>query len=251
MDKYKKKIFICIDVACISLYIGVVVLFNLSWMAIVVSSLVLALCAICFLILNKRMREYLNPNVYPLNEWYRDHLERNFDYLVVGDKDSCSDNEVKEKTENGSVFDVRLADENLYSTYKVIQATFCIVRDGGTIVVPVSANDLCRSINDYEDERRYWFVLRPYCFTQSKRMQMWIKISIRIPALLFRIRDIRNLCRKHPQFSKEAIVDDGNIFALLREMKRFCEERDLVLQLLVHDDEKANHWKELAKECGL
>lgn len=251
MDKYKKKIFICIAIACVCAYLGVVVLFNLSWMVIVVSSIVLIICAISFLVLNKRMKSYLNPNVYPSNEWYRDHLERNFDYLIVGDRISCTDNEIKEKTENSTVFDVRLADENLYSTFKVIQAAFSIVKEGGTILVPVSANDFNRCISNYEDERRYWFVLRPYCFTMSKCKQIWIKISIRIPALMFRVKDILNLFRKTPKFSKRTVVIDEVVIALLREMKSFSKERNLVLQLLVHKDEKAIHWEALAKECGL
>ena len=90
MDAHQKKAAAVAVVASIIAFLLIVYALRLT----VFGSIIIAACwlllAFLFLKVNRWMRPYLNGKEYPNNDWYRNHFDRNYDILILGDDISRS-----------------------------------------------------------------------------------------------------------------------------------------------------------------
>lgn len=126
-----------------------------------------------------KMGKKLNPNTYPNNTWYRQHLERNFDVVFLGDTNRIPDIQIP-----GGIkyFDWRLKGQNLQWDFNVIIHFFSILKPGGVVIFPLYdtfVEDLCHKV----DESKYYLPMMPYFFTQSKLKMNYIRVCKHIPLL--------------------------------------------------------------------
>lgn len=195
MDAHQKKAAVVAVVASVIAYLLFVYSLGIS----VRGSIIIAACwflfALIFLKVNRWMRPYLNGKEYPNNDWYRNHNERNYDVLILGD-DISRPKIPEECLHNKKVFDCSLSDQNLYVDFLVLKNTFSILKPQGVVYIPLREASI-KYINDkFYDERRYYWALSPYVFNPSPISCAMKKIYKRIPGLLFRVRDLMYLIQK-------------------------------------------------------
>ena len=129
-----------------------------------------------------KMGRFLNPNTYPDNTWYRQHLDRNFDAVFLGDANKVPKLHIPDGVK---AFDWSLSGQNLQWDFNVIRQFFSILKPKGYVVFPLSdkfVDDLCHKV----DESKYYMCIRPYFFSQSKYKTMYIRICKHIPLLAWR-----------------------------------------------------------------
>lgn len=163
-----------------------------------------------------RIGRYLNPNTYPNNEWYRKHLDRNYDVVFLGDADRIPKLQIPDGVK---AFDWSLDGQNLLWDYNVIRHFFSILKPGGLVVFPLSEHFI-EDLNRKVDERKYYIPMMPYFFSQSKLKQTYIRICKRIPLLALwpRLSYGSRTCQR---------VGDANVDLLITQICNFLDERDL------------------------
>jgi len=121
----------------------------------------------------------LNPNIYPNNQWYREHTERNFDLVILGDADKIPRLQIPSGIK---AFDWSLSGQNLQWDFNVIKHFFSVLKPEGLVVFPLT-DSFVADIYKKVDERRYYIPMMPYFFTQSKVKMTFIRICKHIPIL--------------------------------------------------------------------
>ncbi len=113
----------------------------------------------------KRTQWYRNVipdmSLYPTNEWYREHLERNFDVVNIGSSSAkyafdYSDLPVK-------AFNWGEQPQSLRNGFKILKTYFSILRKGGTVVIslsPLSGLDVEGKWGRMADDK-YFYTLPP------------------------------------------------------------------------------------------
>ena len=249
MDKYQRLAFLLVFITVVTVFLCVVILCNIGWV-----SCVLLLCAIMAfsyiaLRINRWIKPHLNPNEYPNNDWYRTHLERNYDAVVLGDEIDekyfeCTEYEKKK------VMYLFQKDQNLNVTFFVLKAVFSILKDGGEVIIPLRKGLLAYIDKGMVDERYYYWAVSPYAFGAGKISCAMKKIYTRIPILLFRWKDFWYLCRKVAcadiveKDIKKKIRKERSFIAshysedyvkrqsaVLKEMSDFCTYRGITLAM--------------------
>lgn len=248
MDKYQK---LALVVALFILVIIILILIfsfdsSLIQKCIIVGGMVFVAVSVFWV--NKNMRQYLNPNVYPNNEWYRKHHERNYDVIVLGDEidDVQFDRNCLSKQK---VFFLFLENQNLFSDFVVLKNTFSILKPKGKAILNLREASILYTEQSLFDERKYYWALSPYVFSISRWKIMYIKVSTRIPILLLRFKDIIFFIRKYVfhvssentirkkikrEQKKLQTLSSNEIESrreqqkkLIAEIHRFCNERNI------------------------
>ena len=200
-----------------------------------------------------------NMSLYPTNEWYREHLERNFDVVNIGSSSAryafdYSGLPVK-------AFNWGEQPQSLNNGFKILKTYFSILKKGGTVIIslgPLSGLDVegkwQKDAND-----KYYYIL------PSELINDYSSVAKRrnYPLVYYPITSIKNLLRKtlgkengqntelvntffddsekwikiwKAQFGiqsfEEPLSEANNKerekrIALLEEMLTFCIERDL------------------------
>ncbi len=200
-----------------------------------------------------------NMSLYPTNEWYREHLERNFDVVNIGSSSAryafdYSGLPVK-------AFNWGEQPQSLNNGFKILKTYFSILKKGGTVIIslgPLSGLDVegkwQKDAND-----KYYYIL------PSELINNYSSVAKRrnYPLVYYPITSIKNLLRrtsgKENGQNTELIktfVDDSDKWikiwkdefgitsfeeplseannkgkekriALLKEILAFCIERDL------------------------
>lgn len=169
--------------------------------------------------LNSRVKKHFNPNTYPDNSWYRCHLERNYDYVVLGDGRLCLQDYA---VHNKKFFDWQLKGQTLLWDFKVLKQYFSILKPNGMVFFPVDEKSIRFGNCKVDDVRPYYSVISTYALSNNRWKIIMIKIQKKIPLLMFRFRDI---VRNGNNCQKEARTED--IVPLLNDIKAFCDERIL------------------------
>lgn len=238
MEKYTKKILVALSPVLLLVFFLVVWLFNLSFLGCVIMTSTVLLLGVIAIRLNKWMRTYLNPNVYPVNAWYRNHLERNYDCIILGD------GTVDYQTHESKVFDFRLHDQTLLWDFKTLKHFFSILKPEGKAVFTLSTNGFLTCYKDVKDVRPYYFDYMAYVFTKQHWRILLIKVLKRFPILMIRPKDvfyyIAALCGKDVEEMRSRKVikkecrrvysdkDYESSMQLVRDIKAFCEEREII-----------------------
>ena len=138
-----------------------------------------------------------NMSLYPTNEWYREHLERNFDVVNIGSSSAryafdYSGLPVK-------AFNWGEQPQSLNNGFKILKTYFSILKKGGTVIIslgPLSGLDVegkwQKDAND-----KYYYIL------PSELINDYSSVVKRrnYPLVYYPITSIKNLLRK--TFGKE------------------------------------------------
>lgn len=133
-----------------------------------------------------------NMSLYPTNEWYREHLERNFDVVNIGSSSAryafdYSGLPVK-------AFNWGEQPQSLNNGFKILKTYFCILKKGGTVIIslsPLSGLDIegkwGKDAND-----KYYYIL------PSELINDYSSVAKRrnYPLVYYPITSIKNLLRK-------------------------------------------------------
>ena len=159
----------------------------------------------------KNIRHYFNPNEYPTNEWYRQHLERNYDMIIFGDAIAKS---VTPQNVAGRIFNFTLKEQMLAMDFMVLQQTFSILKEGGTALFVLNAYQCCLGWKTQRDLRPYYWLFWPYYIARNPLHLFYIRVVKRLPLLMLRPYDVYCMMRRD---TEEKIFE--------REIKR--EKREL------------------------
>lgn len=133
-----------------------------------------------------------NMSLYPTNEWYREHLERNFDVVNIGSSSAryafdYSGLPVK-------AFNWGEQPQSLNNGFKILKTYFSILKKGGTVIIslcPLSGLDIegkwQKDAND-----KYYYIL------PSELINDYSSVAKRrnYPLVYYPITSIKNLLRK-------------------------------------------------------
>lgn len=133
-----------------------------------------------------------NMSLYPTNEWYREHLERNFDVVNIGSSSAryafdYSGLPVK-------AFNWGEQPQSLNNGFKILKTYFSILKKGGTVIIslcPLSGLDIegkwGKDAND-----KYYYIL------PSELINDYSSVAKRrnYPLVYYPITSIKNLMRK-------------------------------------------------------
>ena len=253
MDTHQKKAAVVAVVVSIIAFLLVVYTLRITVSGIIIIATCWLLFAFVFLKVNHWMQSYLNRKEYPNNDWYRKYNERNYDILILGDDISRS-RIPDELLRNKKVFDCSLSDQNLYVDFLVLKNTFSILKPKGVVYIPLRKASIKYINEKFYDERRYYWALSPYVFNPSSVSCTLKKIYTRIPGLLFRFKDLlyliqrmfvpnldtKNVSRRiekettwlentSPSKQEELRIKQ---MRLIEDMKEFCDERDIKLEII-------------------
>ncbi len=261
MDKYQKKALLFSVICVIALYVTIAIGFNLHWFTATLVLGIFGILGVVFLKVNKSIKPYLNPNTYPTNKWYRQHFERNFDCILLGDEISETDFRSEVTEMKGLILPLFLKDQNLSECFLVLLSSFSILKPNGKVILFLRPGFLKYADDGINDERRFYWAVSEYVFGRTKWKCTLIKICTRIPALLLRFRDIRYFVRKcfikelYSYDKKKKLQEEERFLvctgkeerarleqkqkSILCEMKNFCEQRDIILE--VNDIKRNNN----------
>ena len=197
----------------------VLVLLKVSLFYILIALLGNSIFCMILWLLNIKMRRWLNPNTYPDNDWYRENLERNFDCLILGDKNIFAIEDSKEEKS----FDLSLNGQTLKWDFMILKQYFSILKPHGKVFFVIVPTHIWKGWNDVEDIRPYYMCMRPYVFTQNRIKQIFIKTARRLPIVMFRISD---LIKKRKKICKLKEDKDKTI-ELMKEIVGFCKDRQI------------------------
>ena len=253
MDTHQKKAAAVSVVGSIIAFLLVVYTLRITVCGSIIIAVFWLLFAFIFLKVNHWMRPYLNGKDYPNNDWYRKHNERNYDILILGDEISRS-RIPDEILRNKKVFDCSLPDQTLYVDFLVLKNTFSILKTQGVVYIPLRKASIKYVNEKFYDERRYYWALSPYVFNPNPISCALKKIYTRIPGLLFRFKDLVYLLRGMfvPNLDASKIskrIEEETTWlentpdkvqkelwikqkCLIDEMKEFCNERDIQLEII-------------------
>lgn len=218
MKRYLKtiiKLFILWEV----LLLVVLILLKVSLFTTILALIGCVIISLVLWLSNIRMRRMLNSNTYPDNDWYRENLERNFDYLILGDKNIVNIEDCKE----GKTFDLSLNGQTLKWDFMILKQYFSILKPHGKVFFVIDPTCIWKGWNDVEDIRPYYMCMRPYVFTNNRIKQFYIKTARRLPLVMFRISD---LIKKRNEIC-ELKDDKDRTIELLKEIVYFCKERQI------------------------
>ena len=241
---------VSIKLAILLLFVGVLALFVFAVLLYINKSV-------------KKTQWYQNviPNMslYPTNEWYREHLERNFDVVNIGSSSARYAFDYSELPVKA--FNWGEQPQSLNNGFKILKTYFSILKKGGTVIIslgPLSGLDVegkwQKDAND-----KYYYIL------PSELINDYSSVAKRrnYPLVYYPITSIKNLLRK--TFGKEnggdtelakTFIDDSEKWiriwkaqfgiksfeeplseannkgqerriALLKDILAFCIERDL------------------------
>lgn len=253
MDKYQKKALVTAVIILIVGFAAVIYLLEFSFIEALSLSLVGVIGGILFILVNKWMRPHLNNKEYPNNDWYRKHLERNYDAIILGD-DIARELLSTDGMNMHKVFDLSMPNQNLYVDFIVLKNSFSILKPCGSVYIPYRKASLMYLNKYFADERVYYWALSPYVFNHRAWSCIFKKIYTRIPALMLRWRDViyifrsiyikdmprylreRTLIRETKWLSKIGSCDlealEKQQQKLFSEIDKFCKDRDLNLVLV-------------------
>lgn len=152
------------------------------------------------------IKHYFNPNEYPTNEWYRLHLERNYDLIIFGDALAKS---VTPPNCAWKIFNFTLKEQTLAMDFMVLQQTFSILKEGGTALFILNTYQCCLGWKAKKDLRPYYWLFWPYYIARNPLHLFYIRVAKRLPLLMLRPYDMYCMIRR---FTEEKILE--------REMKR-------------------------------
>lgn len=167
---------------------------------------------------NIKMRRRFNPNTYPDNNWYRENLNRNYDCLILGNKNIESIEDIKE----GNAFDLSLKGQTLKWDFMVLKQYFSILKPNGKVFFVIDPNHIWKGWNDVKDKRPYYMCIRPYVFTNDKIKQFYIKAARRLPLVMFRFSDLKRKGTYDLQEDKDKTLE------LMKNIVLFCKERQIM-----------------------
>lgn len=253
MDKYQKLAFILTLFILAIIILILILLFDLSLIQKCIIVGCVGLVVVGAFSVNKKMRQYLNPNLYPNNEWYRKHHERNYDAIVLGDEIDGVQFD-RNCLSRQKAFFLFLENQNLFSDFVVLKNTFSILKPKGKVIVNLREASILYSEQSLFDERKYYWALSPYVFSISRWKIMYIKVATRIPILLLRLRDVSSFTRKYifrvsrERRIKRKIIKEQNMLQtltseeiaerkenqkkLIDEIREFCHVRDIELDII-------------------
>ena len=167
-----------------------------------------------------RLGKILNPNTYPINQWYREHIERNFDIVCLGD--SRYINKVSfPDTIRG--FDWSLREQNLKWDFNVLKHFFSILKPGGVAVFPLTGS-FVRDLSCRTSLRRYYLPMMPYYLSDSTIKRTYIRICKRLPFMAIRPSDLLPsgrsgggnlyICSVEDWQSADSLISDICLFCL-------------------------------------
>lgn len=188
------------------------------------------------------IRKYFNPNEYPTNEWYRKHLERNFDTIVLGDGNAKA--WLRSVAANSRCFDMTLWGQTVAIDYLVLQQTFSILKKDGKVVFLIDGHSCICGWEKKKDMRPYFWLFWPYSIAKNKLHLYYIKVAKRIPFIMLRLSDVPALLlytekdifaneqkRKMKDLARlndlEKLNGTEKTANLMSDIITFCEERDI------------------------
>lgn len=196
-----------------------------------------------------KMGRFLNPNTYPDNSWYRNHLERNYDMAFLGNADNIPKLQIPERVK---AFDWSLAGQNLQWDYNVIRQFFSILKPNGCVVFPLTDRFVVDLYNKV-DEKKYYMYLRPYFFSQSQLKMMYVRICKHIPILAWCPKIFnRQMHRGGGNF--ETAYEKADL--LISQICDFLTERDLRAYFFLMINQDSNYYEQIVslfegKNCKL
>lgn len=187
------------------------------------------------------LKHYFNPNEYPTNEWYRQHAERNFDMLILGD---AAAKRITPTNIPGKILNFSLPHQSLVLDFEVLRQTFSILKPGGTAWFVLNAHACCCGWGK-TDLRPYYWLFWPYHIAKNPFQLFYIRVAKRLPMIMLRPRDIYRIIKgvtDEDLFKSEAqrakrewarlTTDERHIAvakssSLIREIIAFCKEREI------------------------
>lgn len=251
MDVHQKKALMVGLVFAVLSYVSLLFVFDIGFVGAFLLLIVMGVMGFLFFLVNRWMKPYLNAKEYPTNNWYRTHLDRNYDAIIIGD-------DIAVKSFDFSVLygkkymDLSLPDQNLFADFAVLKNTFSILKPGGIVYLPLREASIKYLDMEFKDERRYYWALSPYVFNHSALSCTLKKIYTRIPALLFRLKDMEYLLlsifvKDIRRYLMEQTIREEQAWlktckskeelrqkleSMLTVMNDFCSERDIKLKVL-------------------
>lgn len=224
LKKHQKYLLQGLFITAVILVLFCLFILRLSIAVTLLTLLLVGFFGIAVLWQNKRLKKQLNPNVYPDNDWYREHLERNYDYLVLGEEKNQAKFE-------GKVFDMSLPGQTIKWDFMILKQYYSILKPQGKVVFVCTSNSLWKGWNDVNDLRPYYMCMRPYVFTNNKLKQLYIKTARRLPVIMFRLKDIFGVHRSLSVFSE----NESKTIDLMKSIVSFCKDREIVPYILIRD----------------
>lgn len=251
MDVHQKKALKVGLVLTILIYASLFFVFDISILVGFILLIILGVLGGLFLLINRWMKPHLNAKEYPTNNWYRTHLDRNYDAIVLGDDIAVKSFDLS--VLNGKKYlDLSLSNQNLFADFAVLKNSFSILKPGGILYLPLREASIKYLDMEFKDERRYYWALSPYVFNHSALSCTLKKIYTRIPALLFRLKDMEYLLlsifvKDIRRYLMEQTIREEQAWlktckskeelrqkleSMLTVMNDFCSERDIKLKVL-------------------
>ena len=188
------------------------------------------------------LRHYFNPNEYPTNEWYRIHLERNYDMVILGDGLAKG---ITPPSLSGKIFNFSLKEQSLAMDFMVLQQTFSILKEQGTVLFVLNPYQCCCGWKKRKDLRPYYWLFWPYYIARNPFHLFYIRVAKRLPIFMLRPYDVYCLMRKYTE--KEIVEKEmerkkselakltfeerkagvAKTVMLIKEIIDFCAERSI------------------------
>lgn len=185
------------------------------------------------------IRKHYAPNEYPTNEWYRQHLERNYNTLIFGDGIVKT---ITKPSEIGNVFNFALSGQSLATDFLVLQQCFSILKSGGVAVFPLSIHSCYCGWKKARDMRPYYWLFWPMDIARNQLELFYIRVAKRFPIIMVRpwdvfkswkngdpVKEQHNQIRELRHLSEaERCKGLDKTIKLINEIISFCEERDII-----------------------
>lgn len=168
-----------------------------------------------------KIKQYFNPHEYPTNEWYRQHLERNYDMIILGDSLAKS---ITPQSSSGKVFNFSLKGQSLAMDFMVLQQTFSILKEKGTALFILSSYACCFGWEKAKDLRPYYWLFWPYYIAKNPVHLFYIRVCKRIPIVMLRPYDMYHLLWK---YTEEEILSQEMEYEKVRLLKLTPEKREI------------------------
>lgn len=199
---------------------------------------ILLILAVIVFLLNEWLKIYINPNTYPNNIWYRENLQRNYKYIVLGN--GVARELFPVDWRKGEGFNLALRNQSLRRDFEVLKQNFSILKENGYAVFVLTKDALYRT-EDVKDKRPYIYTLYSHTLSLSHFAQIYKKTCKYYPILMFRPIDIfywiLHVLGKNEQtyFDTKLLMTYGKInnvnlheyINLVLEIKSFCENRGI------------------------
>ena len=199
--------------------------------------IIVAVIVLLFLfMLNIWIKRYINPNTYPNNIWYRHNLQRNYNFLLLGN--GIVRHLFNVDWRKGSGFNLALRNQTLRRDFEVLKQNFSILKEGGYAIFALTADDFTR-MEDVEDKRPYIYTQYSYTLSTSHRVQNYKKLCKYYPIFMFRPIDVfyliihllgkdeQTFLDKRRQVRGRPIDNPDALNSAIVEIKEFCNVREI------------------------